>query len=180
MKNFCLTALIALTLAIPVHAQSSKPETPRRFELGWNPLSYLRQEGRDLWGGSASIAMRRSDRLSYVADFSIHSAGGADTFNTAAYRFGMRYYAAAKGKYTPFAEALAGGAHVGRSTTTSGTTTTIIPGHNGFSFATGGGVDRTIRPWLSWRVVQVNYSFIHGAGKSYNGVRIHTGGAFHF
>ena len=126
------------------------------------------------------MAMRRSDRLSYVADITIHSTRGTSPFTTSAYRFGLRYYAPAKVKYVPFAEVLAGGANTGTVTTTVGTTSTTAPGHRGFGFAAGGGVDKAIRPWLSWRVLQVDYSFIHAGGSNYNGVRIHTGGVFHF
>jgi hypothetical protein len=92
----------------------------------------------------------------------------------------LRYYAPARGKFTPFAEVLAGGGRIGSQTTTTGTITTTTPGHNGFSFATGGGVNMAIRPWISWRVLQADYSLIRAGGASYNGVRLHTGGAFHF
>jgi hypothetical protein len=181
MKRVFLTVVIALAFVLSAPAQSPDTDEPKRFELGWNPWSYLRQEGRNLWGGGGSIAMRRSDHLSYVADISVHQTRGVDTFTTSAYRFGLRYYATPKGKFTPFAEALAGGARIGRLTSTTGTTTTeLAPGSNGFSFAAGGGVNMAIRPWISWRVVQGDYSLIRAGGSSYNGVRIHTGGAFHF
>ena len=91
MKKVFLTVLIALISALSAHAQESAGEPPKRFELGWNPWTYLRQEGRNLWGGSASIAMRRSDRVSYVADISVHQTRGLDPFTTSAYRFGLRY-----------------------------------------------------------------------------------------
>jgi hypothetical protein len=181
MKKVFLTAVIALVSVLSAHAQTSNLDEPKRFELGFNPLSYLRQEGRNAWGGSLSIAMRRSDRVSYIADFSVHQTRGADPFTTSAYRFGLRYYAIAKGKFTPFGEVLAGGGRLGRQTSTVGTTTTTLePGHNGFSFGAGGGVNMAVRPWVSWRVLQADYSLIRAGGASYNGVRIHSGAAFHF
>ena len=180
MKKVFLTALIALASVLPVHAQSTTIEKPTRLELGWHPISYLHQKGKDLWGGSISLAMRRSDHVSYVADVAIHSTNGTSPFTMSAYRFGLRYYGPEKRKFKPFAEVLAGGGNSGTVTTTVGTTSTTAPGHAGVSFAAGGGVDRAIRPWLSWRVVQVDYSLIHAGGTNYNGVRIHTGGVFHF
>jgi hypothetical protein len=180
MKKVFLTAVIALVCVLPGHAQSSTPDSPKRFELGFNPWSYLRQEGKNLWGGSFSIAMRRSDRVSYVADLSVHQTRGTTPFTTSAYRFGLRYHASARGKFTPFAEVLAGGGRIGRQTITTATPATTIPGSNGFSFAAGGGVNRAIRPWLSWRVLQADYSLIRAGGASHNGVRLHTGAAFHF
>lgn len=181
MKKVFLTALIALASVIPAHAQTADPETPYRFELGFNPISYLHQGDKDLWGGGLSITMRRSDRVSYLADISIHQTRGLNPFTTSTYRFGLRYYAPARGKLTPFAEILAGGANLSAVTQAVGnTTTTLTPSHNGISFAGGGGVDYFIKPWLSLRVAQVDYSLIRAGGDTSNGVRIHTGAAFHF
>jgi hypothetical protein len=181
MKKVLLTALIALVAVIPAHAQSSSPDEPHRFELDFNPVSYLHQDGNDFWGSTLAFAMRRSDRLSYVADLSIHQTRDAPTFSTSAYRFGLRYYAPARGKITPFAQILGGGAILGAVTTTVGNrTTTLSPSRNGVAFAAGGGADYTIRPWLSWRVLQADYSLIRAGGDNLNGVRIHTGAVFHF
>ena len=200
MKTLLLTALIMLAFLLPAHAQSTSPEPPNRFELDLNPVSYLHQDGQNLWGGSLALAMRRSDRLSYVADLSVHQSRPPaatvdgkphpDSFTTAAYRFGLRYYAQARGKFTPFGQALVGGANVGARTTTTitqnpnGSTTTkntvVEPSHMGFGLAVGGGVDYMIKRWLSWRIIQADYSFIHAGGDSLNGVRIHTGAVFRF
>ena len=180
MKKVFLSALIVLALVIPVQAQSAKSDSPRPFEAGWNPVSYLRQEGKNLRGGTLSLAMRRSDHVSYVLDVSIHQTRTANPFTTTAYRFGLRYYATARGKFTPFGEVLGGGANLGTVTTTVGTTTTTTSGHNGVSLAAGGGVDMAVRPWFSWRVLQVDYSLIHAGGSTLNGVRAHSGAVFHF
>src|SRR5262245_43870860 len=123
MKKVFLTALIALAVVIPSQAQTAAPDSPRRFELDFNPFSYLRHNGENLWGGVVALAMRRSDRVSYVVDVSVHqtrpaisSTPGATYSNpttTSAYRFGLRYYAQARGKFIPFGEALVGGANLG-------------------------------------------------------------------
>ncbi len=202
MKKVFLTALIILASVIPTFAQSSgsaDTEPPTRFEFALNPISYLRQGGQNLRGGSFNLAMRRSQRVSYILDIAVHQTRPAaatadslphpDSFNVSAYRFGLRYYSAARGKFTPFGEVLAGGASLGAKTTTTltptttGTTTsktTILDGsHTGVGFGIGGGVDYTVRPWFSWRVFQADYNFIHAGGNT-SGVRIHTGGVFHF
>jgi hypothetical protein len=202
MKNVFLTALIALASLIPAHAQTATPEGRPRFELDFNPVSYLRQDGQSLWGGSFSLAMRRSERLSYLADFSFHQtrppaavADGTpypDSFGTSTFRFGVRYYAPARGKFTPFGQVLAGGANIGGITTTTITpdpnptrppttrTTVVEPSHMGVSFAAGGGVNYSIKRWLSWRVIQADYGLIRGGGNTLHGLRIHTGVVFHF
>jgi hypothetical protein len=201
MKKVLLTALITLASLLPAHAQSSSPEPPYRFELDFNPVSYLRQDGQNFWGGNLAMAMRRSDRLSYVADLSIHQTRPPaakpdlgpfpDSFTTSAFRFGLRYYAPARGKFTPFGQVLAGGGVIGGLTTTTVTTnpvtgnlttrTTVVePSHMAVALAAGGGVDYPIRSWLSWRVLQADYSLIRGGGTTFNGVRLHTGAVFRF
>lgn len=202
MKKVFLTALIALASVFPARAQSSSTassEPPTRFEFALNPISYLRQGGKNLRGGSLNLAMRRTERVSYILDIGVHQTRPAaatadalphpDSFDIAAYRVGLRYYAAPRGKFKPFGEVLAGGASLGATTTTtitptatgsSTSKTTILDGsHSGVAFGAGAGVDYSIRPWFSWRVLQADYNFIH-AGGSTSGVRIHTGGVFHF
>ncbi len=202
MKTVMLTALMILAFLLPAHAQTTSPDEPYRFELDLNPVSYLRQAGKSLWGGNLAFAMRRSDRLSYIADISFHqtrppaAAPDAlphpDPFTMSAYRFGLRYYAPARGKFTPFGQALAGGANIGAVTTTTITpdpnptrppttrTTVLDPSHMGVAFAAGFGADYSIRKWLSWRVFQADYSLIRGGGNTYHGGRLHTGAVFRF
>ena len=177
MKKIFLTALIALASVLPAHAQNEKP---LRFDFGFNPISYLHQGDKDLWGGSLSLAMRHSDHLSYLFDLTIHQTRDDLKYTTSAYRFGMRYYANSWGKFTPFGEAMAGGANLGAVTVNLGSISTITKGSNGFAFGAGGGLDYKIKPWLSWRTLQVDYSLIHSGGNTSNGVRIHTGGSFRF
>jgi hypothetical protein len=148
--------------------------------LAWHPLSYLRQDGQNLKGGSFSLAWRRSERRSYVLDLSIHQNSDVNPVPHTAYRFGPRWVLPARGKFTPFVQILGGGAYVGTKIIINGTTTTSIPGANGLSLAAGGGVDMRVRPWFSWRVVQADYSLMRAKGETLNGVRLHTGGIFHF
>jgi hypothetical protein len=202
MKKVMLTALMTLAFLLPAHAQSTSPDEPNRFELDFNPVSFLRQDGQNLWGGNLAFAMRRSDRLSYVADLSIHQTKPPaatpdalphpDPFTMSAFRFGLRYYAPARGKLTPFGQVLAGGAVIGGITTTTITpdpnptrppttkTTVIESSHMGVAFAAGGGVDYVIKRWLSWRVFQTDYSLIRGGGNTFHGGRLHTGAVFRF
>ena len=179
MKNVSICVLIVLAYCAPLGAQNTDSNSRRAFELGWNPYSYMRQSGENTHGGAFSLAARRSDRLGYVLDLSIHQSKNTNVVFTA-YRFGPRFYFPSHGRYTPFAEVMAGGAYVGSQVTVNGTTTTTVPGKAGFSVATGGGLSMQLRPWFSWRVFQVDYSLIHARGQDFNGVRIHTGGVFHF
>ena len=177
MRKFLLSVLIGLASAGSLCAQS---DDTKLLEIGWHPVSYLRQFGATHWGGSISGAYMKSNRLAYVADVSFQQTRGTSQVVTAAYRFGPRIYHPVQDRFKVFAEVLAGGAHHGTKVVAVGTTNTVTPGRNGFAVAAGGGVDYSIRPWFSWRVAQVDYSLVHVAGGSSNGVRVQTGGVFRF
>jgi len=179
MKKVSICVLIVLAFSATVSAQSTDSDSRRPFELSWNPYSYMRQSGENTHGGAFALGYRKSDRLGYVLDLSIHQSKNTNVVFTA-YRFGPRLYFRERGRFAPFAEVLAGGAYLGTQVTVNGTTTTSIPSKAGISFATGGGLNMQLRPWFSWRVFQVDYSLIHGRGETLNGVRIQTGGVFHF
>lgn len=201
MKKVLLTVFLILASLLPANAQDPSSE-PNRYELDFNPVSFMRQDGKNMWGGNLAFAMRRSNRLSYVADISIYQtrppAATADAlphpdnFTTSAYRFGLRYSAPARGKFTPFGQALFGGANIGAITTTTITpdpnpsraptskTNVVEPSHMGVALSAGFGVDYAVRRWLSWRVVQADYSLLRGGGNTFHGGRIHTGAVFRF
>jgi hypothetical protein len=180
MKTLFRYALLLLAFHVPASAQDADTTTYRPFELAWNPISYLRQDGQNLKGGSFSLAWRRSERRGYVLDLSIHQTPGINPVVHTAYRFGPRFFLPARGKFTPFVQVLGGGAYVGTKIIVNGTTTTSIPGASGLSFAAGGGLNMQLKPWFSWRVFQADYSLIRARGDTLNGVRLHTGGVFHF
>lgn len=180
MKKVLLSVLIALSTAGSLCAQSSD-DAKKLLDIGWHPYSYLRQYGANQHGGTISIAYMRSDRLGWVADVSIQQTGQTTATSpvvNAAYRFGPRLYHPLTEKFKGFAEVLAGGAHHGTAVTTVGTTNSVVPGKNGFSFMGGGGVDMAVRPWFAVRLVQVDYNYFRVGGGNSNGVRIHAGGVF--
>jgi hypothetical protein len=184
MKHLVLLVLVSLASIVPVHAQSAGSEHFRRFDIGWNVLSYARQSDRDLVGGNLSFAIRKSERLGFVADLAIHETVPFSSTRITTYRFGPRFYAPEKGRITAFGEILAGGARARTSSTFSffggGSTTTTSPAINGFALAAGGGLDVRIKPWFAWRMIQADYSLLRLAGDTSNGVRVDTGIVFRF
>jgi hypothetical protein len=185
MKKVFLLALTLLASVIPVHAQDTKSQYFRRFEIGWNVLSYMHQGGDDFIGTNLSFAVHKSDRLGFVAEYAIHEE--AILFSSSeirTYRFGPRFYMKPKSRLKPFAEILVGGSHAQKSTTSGffgfGTTTVATPAENGFALLAGGGLDMRIKPWIAWRVVEADYSFLRLAGNSSNGIRVDTGILFRF
>jgi hypothetical protein len=184
MNKVCLLILLSIVMVAPARAQAPGSEAFRRFEIGWNVISYARHADSNLGGGGLSFAVRASPRLGFVADLDVHVAGDDDDveFTITNYRFGPRLYGPTRGRITPFAEILAGGTR----TTTS--FVTVFPGGrtttdfslNGFAFAAGGGLDMRIKRWIAWRAVQADYNFLRVRGENSNGVRLATGIVFRF
>ena len=179
--RFPLTLLLFL-VSLPGYAQQS--ENFRRFDIGWNVLSYARQFGDDWAGGNLSFAVRKSERLGFVADVAVHTTGFFSSTDTVTYRFGPRVYARERARLTPFAEVLAGGTHATTSRTSlfpgGGGVTVTSPSANGFAMAAGGGVDMRIKPWFAWRMIEADYTLLRLAGRTSNGVRLDTGIVFRF
>jgi hypothetical protein len=130
-----------------------------------------------LVGANFSFAVRKSDRLAFVAEYAAHSGVFAEDI-ISSYHFGPRYYAKPRGRLQPFIEILAGGTHLNQSP--SGSSPQDSTDRNGFSLLAGGGLDLRIKPWFAWRIVQTDYSFFHIAGDSSNGLRVDTGILFRF
>ena len=180
MRRLLIASALCVLFSLPSFAQANER---RRFDINWNILSYLRQGSADFAGGSLEFAYHATDHWAIVADAGVHSSilFGSDEVTT--YRFGPRYSSKHGNRITTFAEAMAGGARLTNKTTlftfgpsTTSTTTSV----NGFSFGAGGGFDVGIRPWIAFRAVQAQYSFIHFSGAGSSGVRIGTGLVFRF
>jgi opacity protein-like surface antigen len=135
-------------------------------------------------GGSASVTYHIKDWVSAVADFggyhngSILGTGVDGTLST--YLFGPRVSYRSYRHFTPFAEALFGGAHAGASIAggTSGS-------QNAFAMAIGGGVDYRINNRFSLRPLEVDYlmtRFPEGTpnNQTQDNLRASTGIVIHF
>jgi hypothetical protein len=172
-----------LFLLFASHAYGQANE-PRRFDIGWNLLGYSRQGDRERVTGNLSFSVHVTKRVAVVADVSLHTPILGDE-ELVTYRFGPRFKATHGNRITGFAQVLAGGArHTDKvfffvPPSSSGSVTSHV---DGFSLGAGGGVDVGIRPWFAFRVVQVDYNYVHLAspiGNS-NGVSIAAGVVFRF
>jgi outer membrane immunogenic protein len=135
-------------------------------------------------GGSASVTYHIKDWVSAVADFGGYHNGnilgtGVDgTLST--YLFGPRVSYRSYRHFTPFAEALFGGAHEGASLTGGASGS-----QNAFAMAIGGGLDYRINSRFSLRPLQVDYlltRFAEGTPnrQTQNNLRASTGLVIHF
>jgi hypothetical protein len=181
MKRIALI-LFSSAVIMPAHAQAPGPDAFRRFEIGWNVVSYSRQESSNLYGGNLSFAVRASTRFGVVSEVGVHDTISSSKVEIVTYRFGPRLYGPTKGRMTPFAEILAGGSRATTSFTAifSGGQTTTSFSSNGFAFAAGGGLDVRIKPWFAWRAIQSDYSLLRIEGETSNGVLLATGIVFRF
>lgn len=181
MKIALMTVLVVL-IAVPVFAQEM-PNAFRRYEIGWNLLSYSRQGSLNLYGGDLSFTAYPIQRFGITADVAIHqtSLQGTDV-TTTTYRFGPKFVSRYGKRASTFAEALFGGTRLTGSTTSlsGGSTTTTSEHADGFALAIGSGVDIAIRPWIAVRAVQVDYSLLHFSGITSNGLRVGGGLVFRF
>ena len=82
IKRYLLVCLLLVSV-VPVHAQDLKSPYYRRFEIGWDVFSYLHQVDENLFGANLSFAVRKSDRLAFVAEGSYHRHGDCHEFQGA-------------------------------------------------------------------------------------------------
>ena len=118
------STVLLLMLAVPAFAQ----EEGRKFEIGWNVLSYSRQESVNLYGGDLSFAAKVTPRMAVVADLAVHTTtdSGVD-LTTNSYRFGPRFYLQRTKRISTFGEFLFGGTRItGKASTSVGGTSVTV------------------------------------------------------
>lgn len=180
MKRLLIASALCVFFSLPSFAQANEM---RRYDINWNILSYLRQGGTDYAGGSLEFGFHATDHWAIVADAGVHTTVLFGEGDVTTYRFGPRYSSRHGKRLTTFVDAMAGGARITDKTTLfifGPTTTLTTTSVNGFSFGAGGGFDVGIRPWIAWRAVQAQYSFIRISGANSSGIRVGTGLVFRF
>jgi outer membrane immunogenic protein len=183
MKRLLIVTTLSVLFSISSFGQANEQ---RRFEIGWNVISYNRLGGTDWGGGTLDFAFHPTDRLAVVAELGVHERVNffGPSYELTTYRFGPRFIRRSGKRLMMFAEALAGGARTSAKQTLffvpPSTTTTTTTTSNGFAFGTGGGLDIGIRNWIAFRAVQAEYSFVHVNGESDNGLRVGIGFTFRF
>jgi opacity protein-like surface antigen len=135
-------------------------------------------ETANLNGGSASIAYNAFPWLGVVADVGGYHGGtnGVDG-NFYTYLFGPKI-AYHHGSFTPFAQALFGGAHA-----SAGNNFNDGASENSFAAAFGGGLDWNATSHIGIRLIQAEYlmtKFTDGINDRQNNARISTGVVFRF
>jgi hypothetical protein len=177
-KAMCVMGLLLLVSLSAAAQDHSKADI-------FGGYSYLRVnpgngvQGVNFNGGIGSVSINLNNWIGGVAEFGgYHNGsvyGSGVSANAISYLFGPKVYMS-RGKITPFAQVLFGGAHVSASSTTA----------NAFAMALGGGVDWNAGQHFAVRLGQVDYVMTRfntgfaGANNNQNNFRFSTGIVFKF
>jgi opacity protein-like surface antigen len=185
-----MNRLALLCGALLIFAGAASAQDYSKFEA-FGGYSYLHVSengvGDNFNGGSGSVAYNFTPMLGVVADFggyhwSQSFDGGNETINVVSYLFGPKV-SFRHGKFTPFAQALFGGAHGsfneneecdarvhGQGDCGNGSIS-----DNSFSLAVGGGLDWNATTHIGIRLIQAEYLMTQFLNDTQNNARISTG-----
>jgi outer membrane immunogenic protein len=135
-------------------------------------------------GLSGGFDASLSHGVSVVADIGGYFQGNVDnsgrSLRVETFMFGPRYSSPHWAKWTPFAQALFGGA-LG-SGTLYGTSASTSGSASGFAMSAGGGLDWNVHPLFSIRLFQAEYLMTrlpNGVNNNQNNLRVTAGVVFH-
>lgn len=173
MKRILWLALALTLFTVASRAQ----EVPRAdVSVGYSYFRLGGSNGINQNGGSGSIAVNANNWLGVVGDFgAYHGSPGGVSLNTYSFLFGPRFSYRSPSRFTPFAQALFGGAHLTASF--GGVSGSSTP----FAWSLGGGVDlpvfksdkAAVRP-------QLEYVGLHENGATTNCMRLSVAIVFRF
>jgi opacity protein-like surface antigen len=187
MKKTTLIISIIFGAALTAAAQETIPVA----EVGFN-YSFLRQNpggstsGFMAQGGSGTAAYNINRMFGVVADFGVYTNGGAGNLNptTFTYLFGPRYSLRTSSRFTPYVQALVGGARVSTSFLDANSNS-VSATDNGFAAAFGGGLDVRLTDSIAIKPFQVEYLLtdlpnVWSTGTTQNNLRYTAGVVFRF
>jgi outer membrane protein OmpA-like peptidoglycan-associated protein len=166
-------------------------------------LPTLAVGNRIMWlnGGSTSVAFNLNRYLGLVADFGAYtnskvqytgaytSTVNVDNPNVAvlSYLFGPRLSFRQHDRFTPFVQALFGGARANQVILNGCTfSCTLLPTESAFAWTAGGGLDLRVRRHIAIRLIQAEYlmtgfsNYTTGAAGKQNDMRLSAGIVFRF
>jgi opacity protein-like surface antigen len=188
MKRWAWLAGIILLFSVATSAQEENPKA--EVFAGY---TYIRLNsgfgipGVNMNGGSASVSFNPTSSIGIVADFGgshIAKVGSLSVdANMYSYLFGPKL-AHRSGRWTPFVQALFGGAHVSGSATVPSVAVIGFGSQNAFAMAVGGGVDWNATNHIGVRLIQAEYLMtrfgVVDSTDTQNNVRISAGVVFRF
>jgi peptidoglycan-associated lipoprotein len=166
MQKWIGSVLLLLIAALPAAGQVPAGHSPTEFDLSAG-YTFVRSNALAggcgcflMNGGTGEAALNFKKGIGAVADFSAIYNGNVVSSGQklllVSYLFGPRYSFHSGSRFTPFAQALIGGAHasgLGYSGATG-------PG-SAIAAAAGGGLDLGVNRRLAVRLFEVDYNFMH-------------------
>jgi len=138
-----------------------------------------------LQGGSGTFVYNINSALGVVADLGGYHNGDDANFNptTFSYLFGPRVSLRKSSKFTPYVQALFGGARVSTSLVDANTGNSIV--ENGFAATFGGGLDVRLTDHVAVKPFQIEYLMtqvpnIWSVNNTQNNIRYSAGLVFRF
>lgn len=193
-STYCLLLAALLLAPIRTQAQSLPAHNAATPELALN-YSWLHSNAPpggcgcfSLNGGAASFALPlRSGRIALAAEvsdgYTSNVLNTGKSLNLSTYSAGLRYSPrAGRSGLSPFAQVLAGVAHV-TGPLVSGSSSTTTNAGAAFAATFGGGLDLRLNRHIALRLIQAEYlltTFDNSADNHQNNVQLEAGLVFHF
>ena len=196
MKRWALLSGVVLGVVLLFSSAASAQDENPKAEV-FAGYSYVRVNasgapGFNMNGGSASISFNPSSSFGIVADFGgyhVGNSGGVSVDgNVYSYLFGPKL-AYRSGRFTPFVQALFGGAHASGSGSVVALARVrpqgVIPvtgslSENAFAMTLGGGLDVNATNHIGIRLIQAEYLMTRFTSETQNNARISAGVVFRF
>ncbi len=182
-----------LVAAIPAAAQSGGDSPKVEISLGYTYVNARTIVATgccfSMNGGGISAAFRANNWFSIVGDFGAYYAGNIHntglTLSVFPYTFGPRISIRKHKTFTPYVQALFGGAHAGGTTYTRAFHVGSGPAipRNAFAMELGGGLDAKVSTHFAIRLFQIDYFFTNfpdGATNYEHNIRVTAGLVFRF
>jgi peptidoglycan-associated lipoprotein len=193
MRTFLITVVLLLAVSfLAIMAPAAAAQSITGLEIAAN-YTYVHSNAPpggcgcfSFNGGGGSAAWHFNSNFAVVGDFAVVHANNYDASGFSPtitlYLFGPRFtYPIAEGRFIPFAQVLAGGAHASGGYFPSGIASSTSA--NAFALTAGGGLDIAIVKHISLRAAQVEYfytGFPNGVNGRQNNLRVSAGLVFHF
>ncbi len=199
MKRWALLLGVVLLFSVAASAQDENPKAEVFGGYSYVRVNASGLPGFNMNGGSASFSYNPTSSFGIVADFGGYHVGkiGSTSVdgNVYSYLFGPKL-AYRSGRFTPFVQALFGGAHASGSATGAPVTpgavrvraqaqaVTSIFGssvsENTFAMTLGGGLDLNATSHIGIRLIQAEYFMTRFVSETQNNARISAGVVFRF
>ncbi|HUJ31460.1 MAG TPA: outer membrane beta-barrel protein [Candidatus Acidoferrum sp.] len=177
MRKWLLLFAVMFLLPTALAAQEESPKAEVFAGYSYGRVHVSGAPAFNMNGASASVSFNPTRSLGIVADFGgyhVGNIGGASVdANVYTYLFGPKV-AYRHGRFTPYAQALFGGAHA------SASAFGISGSDNSFAMALGGGVDVNATEHIGIRLIQAEYLMTRFSSETQNNARISAGIVFRF